>query len=187
VAARRESTLLLEKPDKSFEPWWRKEDPDSLPEGRIIVRAAGLVETDAVGTAVGQIAAGTEEKNMASAQQWLEVIAWVKTLFEATKATIDLRGTYEKYRLDHATIRESQRVAAAFTTYSDAEVESLLHRLKGCRDRFIDQGGGKERAQCICSVLQEAEDGNGGTLPDIDDWDNIYKALQCETKSQTSR
>jgi hypothetical protein len=71
VAERRESTLLLEKPDKSFEPWWRKDDPDSLPEGGIIVRAVGLVETSVVGTAVGQIEAGTEEKNMASAQQWL--------------------------------------------------------------------------------------------------------------------
>jgi hypothetical protein len=116
---------------------------------------------------------------MASPQTWLEILAWVKTLFEATKATIDLRATYEKYVKDKDTIRESERVSHDFSTYSDAEVESMLFRLKGCRDRFVSQGGGAERAKCICSVLQEAMEGNGGTLPRIDDWENIFRRLDC--------
>jgi hypothetical protein len=116
---------------------------------------------------------------MASPQLWLEVLAWVKTLFEATKATIDLRATYEKYQRDEETLQEAQRVSVKFSTYSDAEVDSLLRRLKGCRDRFVLQGGGAERAQCICSVLHEAMEGNGGTLPIIDDWQNIYRQLKC--------
>jgi hypothetical protein len=119
---------------------------------------------------------------MASPQLWLEALAWVKTLFEATKATIDLRETYEKYRADKETLQEAQRVSVAFSTYSDAEVESLLRRLAGCRERFIAQGGGAERAQCVCSVLREAMDGNGGTLPVIDDWQNIYRQLKCSRK-----
>jgi len=116
---------------------------------------------------------------MASPELWLEVISWVKTLFEATKAAIDLRTTYENHRRDHATIEESKRVAAAFTTYTEEEVQSLLRRLEGCRKRFISEGGGKERAQCICSVLREAAIGNGGTLPDIDDWQSIFDQLHC--------
>ena len=58
-------------------------------------------------------------------------------------------------------------------------VELLLSPLKGCRDRFIQQGGGTDRSRCICSVLREAQEGNGGTLPEIDDWENIYRQLRC--------
>ena len=92
----------------------------------------------------------------------------------------DLTKTYTKYRNDAATVREANRVSVAFSTFSDAEVESLLRRLEGCRDRFIAQGGGAERARCICSVLREAAEANGGVLPVIDDWQNIYHQLRCE-------
>jgi hypothetical protein len=116
---------------------------------------------------------------MASPGTWLEVLAWVKTLFEATKATIDLRETYEHYRHDRETIRESERVSVVFSTFSEEEVRALVERVQGCRDRFILQGGGAERAKCICSVLNEAKAGNGGDLPFIDDWENIYRQLNC--------
>ena len=45
---------------------------------------------------------------MASAQILLDVLAWTKALFEATKASVDLVATYTKYRNDRATIREAQ-------------------------------------------------------------------------------
>jgi len=118
---------------------------------------------------------------MASAQTWLELLAWTKALFESTKAGIDLTTTYLKYRSDPATILESQRVSVAYSTYSEDEVDSLADRMKGCRNRFVAQGGGSDRVRCICSVLQEAKDGNGGTLPLIDDWHNIYAQLGCGT------
>lgn len=116
---------------------------------------------------------------MASPQTWLEVLAWVKALFDATKGAIDLGEAYEKHRREHDTISESQRVSVAFSSYSDEEVRSLLARLQGYRQRFIEQGGGAERAQCICSVLNEAAAGNGGRLPKIDDWQRIYSELRC--------
>jgi hypothetical protein len=116
---------------------------------------------------------------MASSESWLDVLAWTKTLFEATKASIDLFATYTKYRNDRETIQEAGRVSIVFSTYTEEEVQSLGERLKGCRDRFIAQGGGAERAQCICSVLNEAATGNGGRLPEIDDWMNIYSQLGC--------
>jgi hypothetical protein len=120
---------------------------------------------------------------MASSGTWLEVLAWVKTLFEATKATIDLRQIYEHYRRDRDTIRESERVSVHFSSFSEDEVRALVDRLQGCRDRFIAQGGGAERAKCICSVLNEAKIGNGGDLPLIDDWENIYQKLNCSSVS----
>jgi hypothetical protein len=116
---------------------------------------------------------------MASPQTWLDLLAWTKALFEATKASIDLGATVLKYRSDPETIRESQRVSVAFSTFSEEEVQSLLNRMKGCQDRFIAQGGGLDRARCMCSVLQQAKDGNGGTLPHIDDWQNIYAQMNC--------
>jgi hypothetical protein len=116
---------------------------------------------------------------MASPEIWLDVLAWTKALFDATKSSIDLYVSYAKYRQDAATISESRRVSAAYSSYSEGELESLLRRLHGCRDRFIEQGGGKDRARCICSVLQEAKEGNGGTLPIVDDWQIIYSQLGC--------
>lgn len=116
---------------------------------------------------------------MVSWQIWLDILAWTKTLFEATKASIDLYATYEKYRNDPETIREARRVSIQFSTYSDKEVESLHKRINGCRDRFIEQSGGQDRARCICSVLNEASEGNGGELPLIDDWARIYGQLDC--------
>jgi|ERR1700693_1813656 len=116
-------------------------------------------------------------------EQWLQVLAWTKTLFEATKAAIDLEEVYKKYRRDPETVREAHRVSIEFSTYSTAEVESILHRLEGCRDRFVSQGAGRDRAGCICSVLDEAREGNGGLLPLIDDWQNIYEQLGCSRRS----
>jgi hypothetical protein len=119
---------------------------------------------------------------MASPEVWLEVLSWTKTLFEASKASVDLVATYRKYRADKATINEAARVSIKYSTYSEAEVSSLLRRLNGCRERFVQQGGGSDRARCICGVLSEAIEGNGGTLPEIDGWPRIYSQLGCSRK-----
>ena len=106
----------------------------------------------------------------------------MKTLFELTKSSVDLldlERTHQKYRRDPETIREARRASVQFQTFSEAEVESLLDRIQGCRDRFISQGGGADRARCICSVLNEARAGNGGELPLIHDWRKIYDQLAC--------
>lgn len=116
---------------------------------------------------------------MGTPDQWLKILALAKALFESTKSAINLEKTFEKYLRDHETIQESQRVSSVFSTYSEAEVEQIFSRLEGCKNRFIDQGSGKERAKCICSVLNETKAGNGGTLPIIDDWENIYRQLGC--------
>jgi hypothetical protein len=76
---------------------------------------------------------------------------------------------------------EARRAAETLSTYSDDEVREIIRRIEGCRDRFIKQGGGKERARCICSVLKEIADGNGGIVPIIDHWREMYDQLGCET------
>ena len=120
---------------------------------------------------------------MASPELWLEVLSITKALFDATKSGIDVIKSYRKHRAEPATISESRRVSKAFSTFSDTELRAILSRLEQCRDRFIAQGGGGDRSRCVCSVLNEVKDGNGGRLPVIDDWENIYRQLGCDRTS----
>jgi hypothetical protein len=119
------------------------------------------------------------DRGMASFHAWLEVLSWIKALVDATTLRADLQKAYEQHRQEKDTIAEARRVSQTFSTYSEEEVEALLKLLKACRDRFIAQGGGAERARCICSVLNEAMEGNGGKLPRIDDWERYYRELKC--------
>ncbi len=80
------------------------------------------------------------------------------------------------------TIAEAERVSQVFSTYSEPEVQAILERLKACRDRFITEGSGTGRKKCLCSVFKDVIDGNGGKLPHIDDWENIYNQLNCATQ-----
>jgi hypothetical protein len=72
-------------------------------------------------------------------------------------------------------------LAKAMSTYSDEEVEAIRDRLDGCRQRFISEGSGPNRATCLCSVLQDVKDGNGGSIP-FDDWARTYETLGCSTR-----
>jgi hypothetical protein len=116
---------------------------------------------------------------MATPELWLELLSWTKALFDSTKATIDFVATVQKYKNDRATIQEANRVSVSFSTYDDSEIEALVQRMQQCRGQFAAEGGGEQRVKCICNVLNTARIGNGGTLPEIDDWKNIYSQLGC--------
>jgi hypothetical protein len=92
---------------------------------------------------------------MASPELWLEVLSLTRALFDAVKSGEDIVESYRKHKQEKDTIQASGRVSATFSTYSDKEVKSSLSNLEKCRDRFIRQGGGENRARCICSVLNE--------------------------------
>lgn len=119
---------------------------------------------------------------MASPFAWLEALAGLKALFDVAEGARDYWERYRAHLDEGDTIRESRRVADAFSTYSDAEVRVLVKKIEGCRDRFVNEGSGKDRASCICGILNEIRDGNGGKLPLIDDWERIYSQLQCEKR-----
>ena len=118
---------------------------------------------------------------MASPLIWLEALAGLKALYDLAKGAADYTLSYQKHRQEPDTIREANRISSALSTYSDREVEELLKKIEGCRDRFISQGSGKDRARCLCSILSEIKDGNGGHLPHVDDWRRMYDELNCET------
>jgi hypothetical protein len=110
---------------------------------------------------------------------WLEALAGLKALYDLVEGAVDWAASYQRHRQEADTIREAQRVSVEFSTYSDAEIQAIIRRIEGCRDRFIAQGGGKDRASCLCSIFNEIIAGNGGFLPNIDDWQKMYKVLHC--------
>jgi hypothetical protein len=116
---------------------------------------------------------------MASIFLWLEALAGLHALYDVVRFGADYATSLVRHRNEPGIRREAEIAASRLSTYSDEEVEELLKRIQGCRDRFIKQGGGKDRARCLCSILDEIKDGNGGTLPDIDSWVDMYKQLQC--------
>lgn len=117
---------------------------------------------------------------MASFELWLEVLALTKALFDVIKSGADVLESYKRHHQENETRQEAKRVSEVFSTYSEDEVKAILLRLQGCRDRFIKQGSGAERASCVCSILNEVKKGNGDNLPLIDDWQNIYLQLGCD-------
>ena len=116
---------------------------------------------------------------MASPLLWLEALAGLKALYDLVQGGVDYATSHEKHRRESDTIAESRRATRAFSTYSDREIEELIRKIEGCRDRFIAQGSGADRARCLCSIFEEISDGNGGSLPDVDDWRGMYDRLNC--------
>lgn len=114
---------------------------------------------------------------MASYDAWLEVFSWIKAISDAATFSADILKAYEKHREERATRGEARRASQALSTYSEAEVEAITKRLKACRDRFIAEGSGAQRARCLCSVFDDLMEGNGGVLPPFDDWERIYRQV----------
>jgi hypothetical protein len=116
---------------------------------------------------------------MASPLLWLEALAGLKALYDLAQGGVGYAASYQKHRLERDTIAESRRASLAFSTYSDRELEEIIKKIEGCRDRFITQGSGADRSRCLCSIFKEIIDGNGGSLPLIDDWRRMYDQLNC--------
>jgi len=119
---------------------------------------------------------------MANALLWLEALAGLKALYDLASGVPDYVASYLRHKEDQATIAESRRASEIFSTYSDAELEAIIKRIQGCRDRFIEQGSGLDRARCLCSIFKEIMDGNGGRLPKVDAWERMYEQLKCNSK-----
>lgn len=116
---------------------------------------------------------------MANPLLWLEALAGLKALYDLVQEGVDYATSLQRHRREPDTVAESHRVSATFSTYSDRELEELIRKIEGCRDRFISQGSGADRARCLCSIFKEIKDGNGGSLPKIDDWGRMYDKLNC--------
>lgn len=92
------------------------------------------------------------------------------------------KETFQDYlnkRKQDSTLRSKENaLRTAFSTYSDKEVEAIQKRIENCRQRFIEEGAGTARKNCLCSVLTDVRNGNGGRINDPE-WENIYNTLNC--------
>ena len=80
---------------------------------------------------------------------------------------------------------KAEALERSFGTFSDREVASVEDRIQSCRDRFIQEGSGQSRKNCLCSVLLDVMLGNGGTIPDPE-WSNLFEALGCAKATATA-
>jgi hypothetical protein len=87
---------------------------------------------------------------------------------------------FAKYKSDPETQAKGAALEKALSTYTPEEIDAILARIGACRERFIDEGAGKNRQRCLCSVLKDVKDGNGGTIPDPQ-WNDYYNILGCDS------
>ena len=85
----------------------------------------------------------------------------------------------DRRRQDSSNQKNADLLQRALSTYSDAEVEAIRRRIESCRDRFIREGSGENRKACLCSVLSDVKEGNGGQIP-VKEWEDVYDRLGCD-------
>lgn len=92
------------------------------------------------------------------------------------------KETFQEYlnrrQKDPSLTTKAKALAEAFSTFSQPEIEAIMKRIENCRQRFIDEGSGAARRTCLCSVLRDVREGNGGTIPDPE-WERNYEQLKC--------
>jgi hypothetical protein len=111
---------------------------------------------------------------------WASIAAIVSAMCDVIATGRDTFETFlEQRRNSPDAMQRAAVLQSALSTYSDEEVEAIRDRLQSCRDRFIREGSGGQRKQCLCSVLQDVKDGNGGSIP-FDDWNDTYDTLGCD-------
>ncbi|MGB0766223.1 MAG: hypothetical protein ACPGYV_00780 [Phycisphaeraceae bacterium] len=106
----------------------------------------------------------------------LELATQVATIISALTSAAQLGISYNRAVSGIDQKQIARQAKTLVSTYDDEELDSLKERLEKCRRRFITEGDGRQRVRCLCSVLEDAIDGNGGTAP-IDDWQDTYDQL----------
>jgi hypothetical protein len=110
---------------------------------------------------------------------WASIAAIISAMIDVVQIGRQTFSAYLKKRQDDPRLPERARaLEAALSTYSQEEVAAIVDRITACRDRFVAEGSGKQRRTCLCSVLRDIKEGNGGTIPDRE-WEQVYQQLKC--------
>jgi len=111
--------------------------------------------------------------------EWAALAANISAMIDVYRIGKETFETYFDRRLNSkSNADKAKALEQSFGTYSDSEIDAIEARIQSCRDRFITEGSGEARKNCLCSVLQDVMMGNGGTIPDSE-WSNVYDALGC--------
>ena len=109
---------------------------------------------------------------------WSGIAALISGMVDVINLGVPLSEAIALHRRDPRNARLALVLQSAFSTYSDDEVRAIEDRIKSCRERFMAEGSGERRAACLCSVLRDVKDGNGGDLPAAE-WEDIFSQLKC--------
>lgn len=128
---------------------------------------------------------------MADFLLWLETIATVKAIYELTKDIPARFGSLDEtiayYKKDPKTRQDAEQAVEKYrNTYPDDVLKDIAERLRRCDDRFKETNDGEDRVRCICTVLRNTAAGNGGDMPDVSDWPDIFEQLKCKKDKESS-
>ena len=112
-------------------------------------------------------------------EQWANLAAIVSAMVDVLTIGKESFQRYLNLRMEDPALPELAVVLdAADSTFSDQELDAIKRRIEACRDRFVREGSGEQRKECLCSVLKDVKDGNGGDIP-VPDWADAYRQLRC--------
>jgi hypothetical protein len=135
-----------------------------------------LESLTAIGLGIETLQLNGDELRVALA----ETTALVKSIDQSVTAIRSGKRDEEGVEPDSETsVTHILAARIALGTYSDDEVREIRRRLEDCKKQFMMTFQGKNRAVCLCFVLEQVKDGNGGTLPDPD-WQRDYSQLGCD-------
>ena len=109
---------------------------------------------------------------------WTEIAAIVSAMCDVITTGRDTFKAFYEHHINAPDTRRQATVLQHALSYSAEELEAIKQRLNECRERFIAEGGGQQRTRCICSVLRNVKNGNGGKIP-LREWEKAYKAMAC--------
>jgi hypothetical protein len=115
---------------------------------------------------------------MASVTDWLYMLAEIRALYDLAKFGSDYSASVLKYRSEIEIYREAQRVSKIYHT-SQPEMRALHDDIEACRCRLTNQDSGEDRGMCLCRLFNRIKEGNGGNLPPVDCWEQMYVDLGC--------
>lgn len=111
---------------------------------------------------------------------WANLAAIISAMIDVIQFGRDAFEEFLESRQEDPDLgRKADGLATALSTYSEEETEAIIARIERCRRRFVEEGAGEARRICICSVLRDVRDGNGGILPEPE-WERAYKQLRCD-------
>jgi hypothetical protein len=117
-----------------------------------------------------------------SPTDWQTISATISAMAEVIRTKENNFDIFFEQYLHSAEIgRLAASLSQSFSTYSDGELQEIAARLEKCRKAFQEQFSGEDRTKCLCSILRNVKDGNGGLIP-VSDWWSMYELLKCDRR-----
>ena len=114
--------------------------------------------------------------SLENASQIAAIVSAMADVYSLGKATFSQFLIQREKAKDY--VARGEALQKALSSYDNDEIEAINRRIRSCKDRFIREGSGQSRKTCLCSVLTDVKDGNGGEFP-FPEWRIWYKQIGC--------